>query len=154
VVWSPDITTMYPEDFSTRIIPEGPVTAGLEDRSRPHFFGGVATVVGKRFTQHRPDAVVCDEKDFQPLRVVTRMAGDSTLASRSSVRESSASARASQCCRVTHACLSLKQPKVAQFAPQRLGHRRNGCSCGLAEIGRGCLFGQISPALKGPHRPR
>ena len=29
----------------------GPATAGLEDRFRPHFFGGVATVVGKLFTQ-------------------------------------------------------------------------------------------------------
>ena len=42
---------MYPEGFATRIVPEGPATAGLEDRFRPHFFGGVATVVGKLFTQ-------------------------------------------------------------------------------------------------------
>ena len=42
---------MYPEGFATRIVPEGPALAGLEDRFRPHFFGGVATVVGKLFTQ-------------------------------------------------------------------------------------------------------
>ena len=42
---------MYPEGFATRIVPEGPAIAGLEDRFRPHFFGGVATVVGKLFTQ-------------------------------------------------------------------------------------------------------
>jgi pantoate--beta-alanine ligase len=70
---------MYPHGFATRIVPEGPATAGLEDRFRPHFFGGVATVVGKLFTQVRPDFAIFGEKDFQQLRVVTRMAGDLDL---------------------------------------------------------------------------
>ena len=42
---------MYPEGFATRIVPEGAALAGLEDKFRPHFFGGVATVVAKLFTQ-------------------------------------------------------------------------------------------------------
>ncbi len=79
VIWNPDVKTMYPEGFSTRIVPEGPATAGLEDRFRPHFFGGVATVVGKLFTQCRPDVAIFGEKDFQQLRVVTRMALDLDL---------------------------------------------------------------------------
>jgi pantoate--beta-alanine ligase len=79
LVWHPDVKTMYPEGFATRIMPEGPATAGLEDRFRPHFFGGVATVVGKLFTQVRPDFAVFGEKDFQQLRVVTRMARDLDL---------------------------------------------------------------------------
>jgi pantoate--beta-alanine ligase len=70
---------MYPDGFATRIVPEGPAIAGLEDRFRPHFFGGVATVVGKLFTQVRPDFAIFGEKDFQQLRVVTRMAGDLDL---------------------------------------------------------------------------
>ena len=82
LIWNPDVKTMYPDGFATRILPEGPAIAGLEDRFRPHFFGGVATVVGKLFTQCRPDFAIFGEKDFQQLRVVTRMAGISTSASR------------------------------------------------------------------------
>ena len=79
LIWNPDVKTMYPDGFATRILIEGPATAGLEDRFRPHFFGGVATVVGKLFTQVRPDFAIFGEKDFQQLRVVTRMAADLDL---------------------------------------------------------------------------
>ena len=79
LIWNPDVKTMYPEGFATRIAPEGPATAGLEDRFRAHFFGGVATVVGKLFTQCRPDVAIFGEKDFQQLRVVARMAVDLDL---------------------------------------------------------------------------
>src|ERR1700726_983420 len=79
LIWNPDVKTMYPDGFATRILTEGPATAALEDRFRPHFFGGVTTVVGKLFTQVRPDFAVFGEKDFQQLRVVTRMAGDLDL---------------------------------------------------------------------------
>jgi pantoate--beta-alanine ligase len=79
LIWHPDVKTMYPDGFATRIVPEGPATAGLEDRFRPHFFGGVATVVGKLFTQCRPDFAIFGEKDFQQLRVVTQMARDLDL---------------------------------------------------------------------------
>src|SRR6476620_3672766 len=79
IVWHPGAEAMYPEGFATRIVPEGPATAGLEDRFRPHFFGGVATVVGKLFTQCRPDVAIFGEKDFQQLRVVTQMARDLDL---------------------------------------------------------------------------
>ena len=79
LVWHPDVKTMYPDGFATRIVPEGPATAGLEDRFRPHFFGGVATVVGKLFTQVRPDFAIFGEKDYQQLRVVARMAADLDL---------------------------------------------------------------------------
>ena len=79
LIWNPDVKTMYPVGFATRILTEGPATADLEDRFRPHFFGGVATVVGKLFTQCRPDFAIFGEKDFQQLRVVTQMAGDLDL---------------------------------------------------------------------------
>ena len=79
LIWNPGVEAMYPDGFATRIVPEGPAIAGLEDRFRPHFFGGVATVVGKLFTQVRPDVAIFGEKDFQQLRVVTRMAADLDL---------------------------------------------------------------------------
>jgi pantoate--beta-alanine ligase len=79
LIWNPDVKTMYPAGFASKILIEGPATAGLEDRFRPHFFGGVATVVGKLFTQCRPDVALFGEKDFQQLRVVTQMARDLDL---------------------------------------------------------------------------
>lgn len=78
-VWAPTAAEMYPGGFATRIAPEGAALAGLEDKFRPHFFGGVATVVTKLFTQVRPDFAMFGQKDYQQLRVVTQMASDLDL---------------------------------------------------------------------------
>lgn len=79
VVWAPSAEVMYPEGFATRLAPEGAALAGLEDKFRPHFFGGVATVVSKLFTQVAPDFAIFGQKDYQQLRVVTQMAKDLDL---------------------------------------------------------------------------
>ena len=79
LVWAPTADVMYPEGFSTRIEPGGAAKAGLEDKFRPHFFGGVATVVAKLFTQVTPDVAMFGQKDYQQLRVVTQMAKDLDL---------------------------------------------------------------------------
>jgi pantoate--beta-alanine ligase len=76
LIWAPGIKDMYPEGFATRIAPEGPAQAGLEDAFRPHFFGGVATVVAKLLLQVAPDCAIFGEKDYQQLKVVTAMARD------------------------------------------------------------------------------
>jgi pantoate--beta-alanine ligase len=76
LVWAPSGAQMYPEGFVTRIIPAGPAIVGLEDTFRPHFFGGVATVVAKLFLQIAPDIAVFGQKDYQQLKVVTAMAKD------------------------------------------------------------------------------
>lgn len=78
-VWAPSVETMYPDGFGTRLAPEGAANAGLEDEFRPHFFGGVATVVAKLFTQVLPDFALFGQKDYQQLRVVTQMAKDLDL---------------------------------------------------------------------------
>src|SRR5215472_10995563 len=82
LIWNPDVTTMYPDGFATRITPEGPALAGLEDKFRPHFFGGVATVVGKLAIQCAADFAMFGEKDYQQLKVVTRLMQDLDLPTR------------------------------------------------------------------------
>ncbi|HEY6858979.1 MAG TPA: pantoate--beta-alanine ligase [Pseudolabrys sp.] len=79
LVWAPSVEAMYPDGFATRLAPEGAAKAGLEDEFRPHFFGGVATVVVKLFTQVSPDFALFGQKDYQQLRVVTQMAKDLDL---------------------------------------------------------------------------
>jgi pantoate--beta-alanine ligase len=79
LIWAPPATVMYPDGFATRIEPRGAALAGLEDKFRPHFFGGVATVVAKLFTQVEPDFALFGEKDYQQLCVVRRMAKDLDL---------------------------------------------------------------------------
>ncbi len=79
VIWAPTAAVMYPQGFATRIAPEGAALAGLEDRFRPHFFGGVCTVVAKLFLQVQPDIAIFGQKDYQQLRVVTQMAKDLDL---------------------------------------------------------------------------
>ncbi len=76
LIWAPSVEVMYPQGFATRIVPDGPASAGLEDAFRPHFFAGVATVVGKLLIQCRPDVAVFGEKDYQQLLVVTQLARD------------------------------------------------------------------------------
>lgn len=75
-IWAPSVAIMYPEGFATRIEPAGPALAGLEDKFRPHFFGGVCTVVAKLLLQVSPDFATFGEKDYQQLKVVTAMTRD------------------------------------------------------------------------------
>jgi pantoate--beta-alanine ligase len=82
LVWAPSVETMYPAGFATRIVPDGPAKAGLEDAFRPHFFSGVATVVAKLLIQCEPDIALFGEKDFQQLIVVTRLVRDLELKTR------------------------------------------------------------------------
>jgi pantoate--beta-alanine ligase len=79
LVWAATPEVMYPQGFATRVSVKGPAEADLEDRFRPHFFGGVATVVAKLFAQCRPDYAMFGEKDYQQLKTVTRMAADLDL---------------------------------------------------------------------------
>ncbi len=78
-VWAPATETMYPPGFATQIVPEGPARVELEDKFRPHFFAGVATVVAKLFLQCRPDIAIFGEKDYQQLKVITALTRDLDL---------------------------------------------------------------------------
>ncbi|AOO84703.1 pantoate--beta-alanine ligase [Bosea vaviloviae] len=78
-VFFPQVEQMYPPGFATRILLLGPAAVGLDDRFRPTHFEGVATVCCKLFTQSQADCAVFGEKDYQQLKVVTRMAADLDL---------------------------------------------------------------------------
>ena len=79
LVFAPAMREIYPEGFATRLAPGGPAVAGLEDRFRPHHFGGVATVVAKLLIETTPDWAYFGQKDFQQLLVVRRLARDLDL---------------------------------------------------------------------------
>jgi pantoate--beta-alanine ligase len=79
LIFAPPVEEMYPEGFATKILVDGPA-AGLETDFRPHFFGGVATVVAKLLLQCQPDVAVFGEKDYQQLLVVKRLVRDLDIA--------------------------------------------------------------------------
>jgi pantoate--beta-alanine ligase len=79
LVFAPAPDEVYPPGFATSVVVAGPAKAGLEDKFRPHFFDGVATVVAKLFTQSAADFAMFGEKDYQQLLVVRRMARDLDL---------------------------------------------------------------------------
>ena len=135
LVWAPTVAVMYPRGFATPIIPEGPAKAGLEDKFRPHFFGGVATVVGKLLIQCTPDFAMFGEKDYQQLKVVTRLAQDLDLPTKivgvPTVREHDGLALSSR-----NAYLSASERAAAPALHQAL----EGCG---ARIARGELIARV-----------
>ena len=78
VVFAPNALEMYPLGSVTRVEVAGPAL-GLETDFRPHFFGGVATVVAKLLVACLPDVAIFGEKDYQQLAVVRQMVRDLML---------------------------------------------------------------------------
>jgi pantoate--beta-alanine ligase len=75
IVFTPSPAEIYPEGFATSISVGGPAL-GLESDFRPHFFGGVATVVAKLLIAAGPNLAVFGEKDYQQLLVVKQVVRD------------------------------------------------------------------------------
>lgn len=75
LLYAPERAAMYPEGFATNVIVSD-VSTPLEGEFRPHFFGGVATVVTKLLLQALPDTAFFGEKDYQQLQVIKHMARD------------------------------------------------------------------------------
>ncbi len=75
LIFTPERAAMYPQGFTTSV-QVGGVSEGLESSARPHFFGGVATVVAKLLLQTQPHCAAFGEKDYQQLLVVRALARD------------------------------------------------------------------------------
>jgi pantoate--beta-alanine ligase len=78
IVFMPSAKEMYPDGFATSITVGGPAL-GLESDFRPHFFGGVATVVARLLIAAEPDLAVFGEKDYQQLTLIRAMARELAL---------------------------------------------------------------------------
>jgi len=78
VAYVPDAASMYPDGYQTFVEVEE-LQKGLCGASRPGHFRGVATVVLKLFHAVQPHVALFGRKDYQQLRVLSRMAHDLDL---------------------------------------------------------------------------
>jgi len=79
VLFAPPAGEMYPEGAVLTSVQVAGLSEGLCGGSRPHHFGGVATVCTKLFSIVGPCTAYFGNKDFQQLRVVQRVAADLDL---------------------------------------------------------------------------
>jgi pantoate--beta-alanine ligase len=79
LIFAPSVAEMYPDGFVTTVSVAG-LADRLEGAHRPGHFAGVTTVVSKLLIQAGADRAYFGEKDYQQLRVVTRMARDLDIA--------------------------------------------------------------------------
>jgi pantoate--beta-alanine ligase len=75
-VFVPAVAEMYPQGFTTYVVPEGPLAEQAEGAARPGHFRGVATVVLKLFQMVRPHRAYFGQKDAQQVAVIQRMVTD------------------------------------------------------------------------------
>ena len=81
LVFTPTPEVMYDPDSQVTVDP-GPLGGILEGATRPTHFRGVCTVVAKLLAVVGPHLAFFGEKDFQQLRIVSRMVRDLDLSAK------------------------------------------------------------------------
>jgi pantoate--beta-alanine ligase len=76
VVFIPRPEDFYPADFSTVVIPSGPVAERLEGALRPDYARGIATAMMKLFQLVRPDVVFLGQKHAQQVALIRKLVRD------------------------------------------------------------------------------
>ncbi len=79
VVFLPKTEDMYPETFSTYVMPSGPLAERLEGAISPEYVRGMATVMTKLFHLIRPDVVYMGQKDAQQIAIIRQLIRDLTV---------------------------------------------------------------------------
>jgi pantoate--beta-alanine ligase len=78
IVFAPTVDEVYPPGFDT-VVSVGAIAGPLEGAARPGHFDGVATVVAILFALVGAERAYFGLKDYQQIRVITRMALDLAL---------------------------------------------------------------------------
>ncbi len=76
VAYLPQAEDIYPFGLPATRVEVPDLGRLLDGGPRPHFFGGVTTVVSRLFNHVRPDLAFFGEKDFQQLVIIRRMTAD------------------------------------------------------------------------------
>lgn len=76
LIFHPDVSEMYPSNFSTFVEVEGQISSILCGIKRPGHFKGVTTVVSKLFNIVEPDLAIFGQKDAQQAFIIKKMVKD------------------------------------------------------------------------------
>ena len=130
IVFAPTVDEVYPPGFDTSVS-VGAIAEPLEGAARPGHFDGVATVVAILFALVGAERAYFGLKDYQQIRVITRMALDLALPTEvvpcETVREADGLAMSSRNARLTAegraAAPVLRRALLAGAAAVRGGER-------------------------------
>ena len=76
VVFIPRPEEIFPANFSTYVVPSGPIAERFEGAARPGYMRGVATVMTKLFQLVRPDVVYLGRKNAQQVALIRKLVRD------------------------------------------------------------------------------
>ncbi len=76
VVFIPRPEDFYPADFSTQVVPSGPIAERLEGAAQPGYMRKVCTAMTKLFQIVRPDVVFLGRKKAQQVALIRKLVRD------------------------------------------------------------------------------